>query len=58
MRIGIATDHGGFELKVQLTVTLKAVANATRLRIGSRQNEMSGSMNPIIDGIKFYVTIP
>ena len=25
MRIGIAADHGGFELKVQLTVALKAV---------------------------------
>ncbi|MGO9953091.1 MAG: RpiB/LacA/LacB family sugar-phosphate isomerase [Dissulfurispiraceae bacterium] len=24
MRIGIAADHGGFELKVQLTATLKA----------------------------------
>jgi len=24
MRIGIAADHGGFELKVQLTVSLKA----------------------------------
>ena len=24
MRIGIAADHGGFELKVQLTETLKA----------------------------------
>ena len=25
MRIGIAADHGGFELKVQLTIALKAV---------------------------------
>ena len=24
MRIGIAADHGGFELKVQLTAALKA----------------------------------
>jgi len=26
MRIGIAADHGGFELKVQLTAALKAAA--------------------------------
>jgi ribose 5-phosphate isomerase RpiB len=24
MRIGVAADHGGFELKVQLTMALKA----------------------------------
>jgi ribose 5-phosphate isomerase RpiB len=38
MRIGIAADHDGFVLKVQLTAALKAVGYEVVDKIPDRQN--------------------
>jgi hypothetical protein len=46
MRIGIAADQGGFELKVQLASAFKTTAKVMRLRTGFRQSGRFGNMNP------------
>ena len=41
MRLGKAADHGGSDLKVDVTAALRAAAKAPRFRTGSRRSERS-----------------
>ena len=44
MCIGIDADPGGFELKVQLTAALKAVAMAKQVETGLRRSARFGKI--------------